>query len=62
MAYPHKAHRWRGRRRGQKGGFIPLLPLMGALVPAVVRLLASQMGRGGRRIVARRSRRYINRP
>lgn len=61
MAYTHRRRR---RRRGQRGGIFPLLPLAAALGPALISTIwaaASQVG-GGKRIRARRSRRYRNRP
>lgn len=61
MAYPHKVHRRRGRRRGQKGRFVgALLPLMAALAPTVAGALISQIGKG--RIEARRRKKYRNIP
>lgn len=63
MAYMHRLRR-RRRRRGQKGGFLGMIPtLIAALAPTVAGAVLSQVGKGGTAtIVARRRRKYRNRP
>lgn len=58
MPYAHIRRR-RRRRRGQKGGAIPLLPLAAAALGPIVGGIASQLGK---KIRARRTRRYRSRP